>query len=219
MTTSAYAQHRNAEVLRAEGEPKHPDFKQELISLIPQLRGFARSLCRDASRAEDLAQDALSSAWKARSSYRPGTNLRAWLYLILRNQFYSDARREWRTISLSPEITEATLVARDNVECILELGDVRWALTRLTEQHREALILVAVGGFSYDDAAEILHVPTGSVKSRVCRARTSLLRILASGAHRHDGQPAGNAFDAIIAQLSHQGTPTASGAGGSPAFC
>lgn len=181
-------------------------FQQELTALIPQLRAFARSLCRDPSRADDLAQDALASAWKARATYRPGTNLRAWVYLILRNRFYSEARRAWRSTSLSPEIAEATLVARDNVECIFELDDVRRALANLTEQHREALILVAVGGFSYDEAAEILQVPTGTVKSRVCRARSSLLAILAAGDNRPDGQAARDAFDAIVGQLSTHAT-------------
>lgn len=73
------------------------DFVRDLTALIPQLRAFARSLCRDPSYADDLAQEALASAWKARATYQPGTNLRAWVYLILRNKFYSDARRAWRS--------------------------------------------------------------------------------------------------------------------------
>jgi RNA polymerase sigma-70 factor (ECF subfamily) len=177
-------------------------FQRELTSLIPQLRAFARSLCRDPSRADDLAQDALASAWKARATYKTGTNLRAWVYLILRNRFYSDARRAWRSTSLSPEIAEATIVARDNVECILELDEVRRAMAQLTDQHREALILVGVGGFSYDEAAEILNVPAGTVKSRVCRARLSLASLLATGGPHHDGKAAGAAFDAIVSQLA-----------------
>lgn len=181
----------------------NPEFQRELTALIPQLRAFARSLCRDPIRADDLAQDALASAWKARDSYRPGTNLRAWVYLILRNRFYSDARRTWRTTSLNPEVAEATLVARDNVECILELDEVRRGLAQLTDQHREALILVGVGGFSYDEAADILNVPTGTVKSRVCRARSTLVAILASSDRQQDGQAAGGAFDAIVDQVSH----------------
>jgi RNA polymerase sigma-70 factor (ECF subfamily) len=196
----------------ARPAPSHPtpegvlngdlDFQKELIGLIPQLRAFARSLCRDANRADDLAQDALASAWKARATYRPGTNLKAWVYLILRNRFYSDARRAWRSTSLNPEVAEATLVARDNVECILELDEVRRALTRLTDQHREALLLVGVGGFSYDDAAAILKVPTGTVKSRVCRARMALSAILDAGEACRDGREAGEAFESIVSQLS-----------------
>lgn len=178
------------------------DFQAQLTALIPQLRAFARSLCRDASWADDLAQEALASAWKARSTFQTGTNLRAWVYLILRNRFYSETRRAWRSTSVSPEIVEATLQARDNVECILELDEVRRALTHLTEQHREALILVAVGGFSYDEAAEILQVPSGTVKSRVSRARAALLAILANEWNPRDQRAASDAFDAIVGQLS-----------------
>jgi RNA polymerase sigma-70 factor (ECF subfamily) len=177
-------------------------FQQDLTVLIPQLRAFARSLCRDASRADDLAQEALASAWKARDSFQPGTNLKAWVYIILRNRFYSDARRAWRSTSLSPDVAEATLVARDNVECILELDEVRRALARLTEPHREALTLVGVGGFSYDEAADILQVPAGTVKSRVCRARMALVALLAADDRRHDHKPAADAFDAIVGQLA-----------------
>jgi RNA polymerase sigma-70 factor (ECF subfamily) len=178
------------------------DFQHALVALIPQLRAFARSLCRDPSRADDLAQEALASAWKARASYERGTNLRAWVYLILRNRFYSDARRAWRSTPLDPEVAEATLRARDNVECILQLDEVRRALTRLTDQHREALVLVGVGGFSYDEAAEILRVPPGTVKSRVCRARMALGRLLEAGHIPADGRPAESAFDAILGHLS-----------------
>jgi RNA polymerase sigma-70 factor (ECF subfamily) len=135
------------------------------------------------------------------TSYQSGTNLRAWIYLILRNKFYSDTRRAWRSTSLSPEVAEATLAARDNVECILELDEVRRALPRLTDQHREALILVGVGGFSYDEAADILKVPAGTVKSRVYRARVSLAGLVAAGDPGRDGAPAGEAFEAIVNQL------------------
>lgn len=182
------------------------DFQEALIALIPQLRAFARSLCRDPSRADDLAQEALASAWKARNSFQRGTNLRAWVYLILRNRFYSDARRAWRSTGLSPEVAEATLQAHDNVECILELDEVRRALTHLTDQHREALVLVGVGGFSYDEAADILRVPAGTVKSRVCRARMALARLLVAGRLPADGRPVAGAFDAILDHLSaHRG--------------
>jgi RNA polymerase sigma-70 factor (ECF subfamily) len=207
MSLAAYVDQPKPAPARRACPGEEDDFQAELIALIPQLRAFARSLCRDASRADDLAQDALASAWKARRTYQPGTNLRAWVYLILRNRFYSDARRAWRSTALNPEVAEATLVARDNVEGILELDEVRRALTRLTDQHREALMLVGVGGFSYDEAAEILKVPTGTVKSRVCRARMSLAAILASGDCRPDGQAAGDAFKTIVEQLSRQVGP------------
>lgn len=202
MTSSDIAKLTSSQASASLTGAHNPEFQRELTALIPQLRAFARSLCRDPTRADDLAQDALASAWKARANYCAGTNLRAWVYLILRNHFYSDARRAWRSTSLSPEIAEATLMARDNVECILELDEVRRGLAQLTDPHREALMLVGVGGFSYDEAADILKVPTGTVKSRVCRARMSLLAILSSNERRVDGLPAGEAFDNIVGQLS-----------------
>jgi RNA polymerase sigma-70 factor (ECF subfamily) len=187
------------------GDPKaRPEdgFQQDLIALIPQLRAFARSLCRDAAQADDLAQDALASAWQARDTFQAGTNMRAWVYVILRNKFYSDARRAARSTSLNPEVAEATLRARDNVESILELDEVRRALARLTDQHREALVLVGVGGFSHDEAAEILKIPTGTVKSRVCRARMALADLLATGHSQVERHPAGSAFDAIVGLIA-----------------
>ena len=87
------------------------EFKSELTALIPQMRAFARSLCRDATAADDLAQDALLKAWNNRASFEPGTNMKAWTFMILRNQFYSDKRRSWRSSQLDPEVAERTLEA------------------------------------------------------------------------------------------------------------
>ena len=88
-------------------------FKTELTALIPQMRAFARSLCRDATAADDLAQDALLKAWNNRASFEPGTNMKAWTFMILRNQFYSEKRRSWRSTQLDQEAAERTLVATD----------------------------------------------------------------------------------------------------------
>ena len=84
-------------------------FKTELAGLIPHLRAFARSLCGNATAADDLAQEAMLKAWKARESYQSGTNLKAWTFTILRNLFYSEKRRSWRRQQLDPEVAEATL--------------------------------------------------------------------------------------------------------------
>ena len=83
-------------------------FKQELVALIPHLRAFARSLCNDPTQADDLAQEALAKAWKARDSFEPGTSIKAWTFMILRNQFYSEKRRSWRTAPLDMEMAEST---------------------------------------------------------------------------------------------------------------
>src|SRR5687768_16969419 len=86
-------------------------FTRDLTALIPHMRAFARGLCGDMTAAEDLAQEALARAWSARASYQPGTNLKGWVFTILRNQFYSDKRRSWRDIPLDQEKAERTLVA------------------------------------------------------------------------------------------------------------
>jgi len=156
-------------------------FRDELTALISHMRAFARSLCRDRTAAEDLAQDALHKAWKCRASYQPGTNLKAWTFMILRNQFISDRRRSWRITQLDPEVAERTLVAVSNPIAALELEEVRRAMHMLPDDQREALILVGVAGLPYDEVAMICDCPEGTIKSRVSRARQRLQAILEGG--------------------------------------
>lgn len=178
-----------------------PDFERDLIALIPHMRAFARSLCGNPAQADDLAQDALAKAWKSRDSYQLGTNLKAWTFMILRNQFYSDKRRSWRSMPLDQEVAERTLVAHTNADDALELDDVRQALAMLPDAQREALIMVGAGGFSYEETAEVMGVAVGTVKSRVSRARADLQAILERGDYARDGQPAGLAMGALLAEL------------------
>ena len=176
-------------------------FKSELTSLIPQMRAFARSLCRDAVAADDLAQDALLKAWNNRASYQPGTNMKAWTFMILRNQFYSDKRRSWRSTQLDPEVAERTLVAASNPIASLELDEVRRALAMLPEDQREALILIGAGGLSYEEVSEICGCAIGTIKSRVSRARDRLAAILEDGAYGEDNVLPSSAMSTLIAQL------------------
>ena len=175
------------------------DFKIELTGLIPQMRAFARSLCRDAAAADDLAQDALLKAWNNRASYQPGTNMKAWTFMILRNQFYSDKRRSWRQSQLDQEAAERTLVAVDDPEAPVALDELRLSLAALPAEQREALILVGAGGFAYEEAAEICGCAVGTVKSRVSRARKALHAILEDGSYERDGSAASDAMGAILA--------------------
>ena len=176
-------------------------FKTELTGLIPQMRAFARSLCRDAVAADDLAQDALLKAWNNRSSYQAGTNMKAWTFMILRNQFYSDKRRSWRSTQLDPEVAERTLVAVSNPMASLELDEVRRALAKLPEDQREALILIGAGGLSYEEVSEICGCAIGTIKSRVSRARDRLAALLEDGAYDQDDMLPSNAMGNLIAQL------------------
>jgi len=153
-------------------------FKADLLDLIPFLRAFARSLCGNQETADDLAQETLVKAWQARNMFAPGTNLKAWLFTILRNQFYSDRRRAWRQAPWDQDAAERIPGSSSEQSWAAELSDTARALSCLSDEQREALILVGAGGFSYEDAAAICKCAVGTVKSRVARARKSLLAIL-----------------------------------------
>jgi RNA polymerase sigma-70 factor (ECF subfamily) len=182
--------------------PDATAFETGLIALIPHLRAFGRSLCGQAGEGDDLAQEALAKAWASQSSFQPGTNLKAWTFMILRNQFYSNKRRDWRSTSLDPEVAERSLVATDNPTSGLELDELRRAIAMLPAEQREALILIGAAGLSYDEAAEITGVAIGTVKSRVSRARDRLALIYAEGGIPHDDQPAHFAMAAILTQVA-----------------
>jgi RNA polymerase sigma-70 factor (ECF subfamily) len=178
-------------------------FKAGLIELIPFLRAFARSLCGNPEMADDLAQETLVKAWQARDMFAPGTNLKAWLFTILRNQFYSDRRRAWRQAPWDQDAAERIPGSAGEQTWAAELSDTARALTSLSDEQREALILVGAGGFSYEDAAAICHCAVGTVKSRVARARKTLIAILeGEDPLPPPSQPAeGDAANDIMAQL------------------
>jgi RNA polymerase sigma-70 factor, ECF subfamily len=156
------------------------DFKAALMEVTPHLRAFARSLCGNPTQADDLVQDALLKAWNARESYTENTSFKAWTFTILRNAFYSEKRRSWRSTGLEPGVAEATLVASDDPDKGLELVALRNALEHLPQDQREAIILIGAGGMAYEEAAEIVGCAVGTIKSRVSRARKALADILNS---------------------------------------
>ena len=179
-------------------------FQCELIALIPHLRTFSRALCGRRAIAEDMAQEALAKAWRSRDRFEPGTNLKAWLFTILRNEFCSHARRGWRETHWDSYKGERIAAPADEQEWAINLADTARALEGLSEGQREALILVGAGGFSYEDAAEICGTAMGTVKSRVARARIALLNILDGDKPLPPSSPtrAMGASDNILAQLS-----------------
>jgi RNA polymerase sigma-70 factor (ECF subfamily) len=188
------------------GKDDEAAFRRELVGLIPHLRAFARTLAGDPASADDLAQDAMMKAWDARNSFQMGTNMKAWTFMILRNQFYSEKRRSWRQTQLDQDAAERTLIAVDDPESPVALNELRLGLAMLPPEQREALILVGAGGFAYEEAAEICSCAVGTVKSRVSRARRALQGILESGDYDRDGRAAGEAMKSILAdaeELSH----------------
>ncbi len=192
----------------ARGEVAERDnvFKKELVTLIPHLRAFARTLTGDPTAADDLAQDAMMKAWDARESFQLGTNMKAWTFMILRNQFYSEKRRSWRQSQLDQEAAERTLVAVDDPEAPVALDELRQGLSMLPPEQREALILVGAGGFAYEEAADICGCAVGTVKSRVSRARKALQSILQDGSYDRDGASAGDAMRSILADAERLST-------------
>ncbi len=180
-------------------------FKAELVAMIPHLRAFARSLTGTVD-ADDLAQDAMMKGWQSRASFVPGTNLKAWLFTILRNQYLSDKRRSWRRQPLSAEMAENTLVANDDPSSSEDLIDLRAAMQMLPADQREALVLVGAAGISYEETARICGCAVGTIKSRVSRARKMLADILESRAVGHRAPTDTSATevrDAIMAEAAH----------------
>jgi len=155
-----------------------PDFQRDLVALIPETRALARGLCRGRAIADDMAQEALTKAWRSRDSFIPGTNLRAWVFTILRNAIYSQSRRSWREAEWDDALGRQIPAPPREQESVIELSDTVRALAGLKYDTREALILVAACGFTYDEAAAICDVPQGTMKSRVARGRAAILSML-----------------------------------------
>lgn len=153
-------------------------FKQDLLSAIPSLRAFAMSLSQNADKADDLVQETLVKAWDKQASFQPGTNLKAWVFTILRNEFYSQMRKRGREVQDSDGVITARLAVHPAQQGSMDLDDFRTALETLPEDQREAIILIGASGFSYEEAAEICDCAVGTIKSRVSRARSRLQEIL-----------------------------------------
>lgn len=139
---------------------------------IPHLRRYARYLVRDIDRADDLVQECLTRAIGKLHTWTPGTNLRAWLFVILKNCLINDIRRERPTSELPADHPQLTAPA--NQDSHIMLLEVRDAYLGLSEEHREILLLVAIEGLQYEEAAKILNLPLGTVRSRLSRARQAL---------------------------------------------
>jgi RNA polymerase sigma-70 factor (ECF subfamily) len=180
------------------------EFEAGLVKLMPFLRAFAQSLSGRGEVAEDLAQEALAKAWRSRHSFAKGSNLKAWLFTILRNEYYSQQRRAWRQSPWDEVLVDTLAAPSEEQQWAVELSDIARAMHGLTDTQREALILVGVGGFSYEEAATHTRSAIGTIKSRVARARQSLREIC----DRQTSLPikshptTGNAMKEILAQFS-----------------
>lgn len=158
--------------------PLDPAVEKAMLAAVPDLHGFALALCRRADRAEDLVQEALLHAIDKIESFRPGTNMAAWLATILRNHFCNEWRKRRREVSGREDDLVATLTAQPEQDSRIHLAEFRAALTRLPQDQREALMLVGAAGLSYDEAAAICRCPVGTVKSRTNRGRLRLAELM-----------------------------------------
>jgi RNA polymerase sigma-70 factor (ECF subfamily) len=152
-------------------------FRDEVVALIPPLRGYAIALTRSSAEADDLVQDALVRAWQFRAGFKVGTNLKAWLYKILRNTFYTQAEKKRRTVQDVDGKYAAQLICDADQEWRLVYDELLVALGRLSADTRDALLLVVAAGLTYEEAAEIAGCAVGTMKSRVNRAREKLAEL------------------------------------------
>ncbi len=149
--------------------------------MIPRLRRFGLTLCRDAAEADDLTGQTLERAWRARDQWSEGTRLDAWLFQIQRNVWIDNRRAQSRRGKVLTDETSGEHVGHDprpEVEARLELVKVREALQRLPADQREAVSLVLIEGFSYDAAAKITGTSVGTFSSRLTRGRAALLALM-----------------------------------------
>lgn len=151
------------------------EFVALLEAEIPRLRRYARALCWDSTRADDLLQTCLTRAVAKQHLWQPGTDLRAWLITMVHNQHVSDLRRLAR-VGTAISIDEAAppRSVEPNVFAVLELRDLQAAIGKLSEEQRQAVLLVGLEEMPYEEAAAVLGIPTGTLRSRLSRARTEL---------------------------------------------
>ena len=155
-----------------------PDFQAELTKLLPNLRAFARSLTRSADQADDLVQEALMKAWRNWTQFAPDSNLKAWMFTILRNAYLSERRKRKNEVQDVEGEYAAQLGVKADQPGHMDVLDFQAAFAQLLPEHKEALVLIGAEGFSYEEAALMCGCAVGTMKSRVNRARNKLAQIM-----------------------------------------
>src|ERR1700722_10707896 len=139
-------------------------FKEDLVDNLPHLRAFAHVLAREHTLAEDLVQDTVVRALAHRDQFRPGSNLKGWLIIILRNRFFNEMRRSSRKSEITVERQDQLAAVDGGQEASMEIRDFKEAFGCLSSSQREALTLIGSNGCSYDEAAKIAGCPVGTMK-------------------------------------------------------
>jgi RNA polymerase sigma-70 factor (ECF subfamily) len=156
-----------------------PEIREAMLAAIPNLRAFAFTLTHNTDHTDDLVQEAILLAWTNLDQFQPGTSMRAWLFTILRNALYSQHRKIRRELQDPDGVYAGRLWTLPEQHTRCDFTDMRKALARLSSENREALILVAAEGLSYEEAAQVCGVAMGTLKSRVHRGRAHLAELLA----------------------------------------
>jgi RNA polymerase sigma-70 factor (ECF subfamily) len=155
------------------------EFRARIEEEIPRLRRYAWVLTRSWSRCDDLVQDTLVRALAKEHLWQSGTNMRAWLFTIMHNQNVNAVRsamREGMTVDIEEQ--SSNLVATTDPTVARQLHELDRALAQLPQEHRQVILLVGLEGMSYEDAAAILHIPVGTVRSRLSRGRDALRMLM-----------------------------------------
>ena len=164
--------------------------RTQVLEFLPAVRAFARSLTRNRTEADDLVQETLLKALSNIDKFDPGTNLRAWLFTILRNTYYTEIRKRRRENDGMAALAQQDTNIGPSQEWSATLTSLKDALARLPDDQREALVLVGAAGLSYEEAAEVCGCALGTIKSRVNRARTRLAHTLTvQSAHEFGPEP------------------------------
>jgi RNA polymerase sigma-70 factor, ECF subfamily len=166
-----------------------PAPRDAIVAHVPAMRAFALSLTRNGAAADDLVQDTIVKAWTNIDRFTPGTDLKAWLFTILRNTFYSNRRKAVREVADPDGLHAASLSVMPAHDGRLAFADFRAAFDRLSPEHREVLILVGASGYSCEEAAAVMGVAVGTVKSRTSRARARLSELMGMASSGEDVLP------------------------------
>jgi RNA polymerase sigma-70 factor (ECF subfamily) len=168
------------QVTEAAATAERPAYnlKKEILELLPALRAFARSLTSNRAEADDLVQETVVKAWGNFDKFVPGSNMRAWLFTILRNTYYSTVRKRRHEVVDATGAWAARVATRPRQESLIAWQDLQSMLALLPDEQREALILVGAAGLSYEEAAKVCGCALGTIKSRVNRGRARLLSLM-----------------------------------------
>ena len=186
------------------------DLRDDIVALLPQLRAFARALTGgDVALSDDLVQDTVVKALQAIDRFAPGTNLKAWLFTILRNNFLSVMRSKRVKSEVSDDGLENTLWRPPAQEDRLEFEAFKRAFRLLSPAHREVLVLICVHGYPYEKAAEIVGCKVGTIRSRLNRARSQLKQMLLEGDLPLPTPPVSTRAPMVLAPDADHGLPSA----------